>query len=133
MSEARDTARMYDAAAANGCIVVTPEPNEVFVDIDDARSFDVFNRHIEILKELGIVASFKVGDSPSGKPERKHITVTLTEPVSGDEQRVLFQALLGSDLLREILNWKRIRLGITPVSVFFEKESVAQAMQELAP
>lgn len=115
------------AAAAKGLVVVIPKANELFVDIDSAEDFAVFEKHVERLQaashqELGCaVLDYRVTPSNSGG-ERRHAVVTLSRDVKSDVERCLLQACLGSDRLRELLSWVRIESGVrVHPTVFFER------------
>ena len=103
-------------AATLGLAVVFPAPNQLFVDIDDEDSMDVFAENIRRLNNV----SYTVAPSPSGTPGHYHITVTVPEAVSSLE-RIALQAMLGSDPTREILSWQRLRRGISDPTLFFER------------
>jgi hypothetical protein len=113
------TADMQETAAARGLRVVIPEPNQLFLDIDDSESFLVFVANIGILGDLAESQSIK--PSPSGKAGRFHITVTLSRPVKDAFERIALQALLGSDRKHETLSWRAALAGMPNPTVFFEK------------
>ncbi len=108
-----------ECAARLGRVIVYPEPNQLFLDIDDVASLQMFGDHLPILGDL--ISSHKVAQSPSKKIGRFHITVTLSRPVRDDFERITLQALLGSDRLHEVLSWKAASLGIEKPTMFFEE------------
>lgn len=115
-------------AAANkkGLVIVIPEENQLFIDIDSAEDAAIFDRHINILGPEGIlgeslIVSFERAPSPSGKEGREHITVTLARPVESAVERIALQAVLGSDRLHEALSLTRALCGAEHPTVFFEK------------
>lgn len=114
------------AAEAANCQVRYPAPNELFVDIDSEEDFALFEKHLAVFREQCIaVESVDVTPSKSGLPKR-HVVVRLVEPVADATQRVLFQALLGSDRLHELLSLLAIREGTTPhPTMFFEPKEAA--------
>lgn len=114
-------------AADKGLIVVRPQPNELFVDIDDADGHAVFVKHLPILGEL--VASHTIAPSPSGGAYRFHARVMLSRNVFDELERVFLQTLLGSDRLHEVLSWRAATRGVTGVTVFFEKPTNGVALQ----
>ena len=63
--------------------------------------------------------TYLVRPSPSGRPGRHHVVVTMPRPVSPME-RIALQAILGSDPIREMLSWFRIERGIEEPTIFFE-------------
>lgn len=107
-----------ECAAALGRVIVYPKPNELFLDIDDGDSMKLFLDRYPILGDL--VEEYDERPSPSGKPYRFHITVTLSRPVKDDFERIMLQTLLGSDRFHEILSWKAASLGIEQPTLFFE-------------
>jgi len=110
------------AAKERKCRVRYAEPNELFVDIDseDSREkHDALYRCFCNNRECSRVLL----PSPSGRPGRYHAVVTLSRPVRDETERVMLQALLGSDSKRELLALLRIEAGCEPraVSVLFER------------
>jgi hypothetical protein len=128
----RTVADVEAAALAKGLTVRYPEPNELFIDIDTVEQYaqhlnllTIFTNHEEI---EGTIASV----SPSGKPGRFHVVVRLKRPVVDETERVMLQALLGSDTKRELLSWRRIDDGAEDkaISVFFEKPIAKESAAE---
>lgn len=113
----------YKAAEILGMEVVLPQDNQLQIDIDNEESYKVY---------LGNLVRYKLhfADNPvlfteekpskSGKEGKRHITVTLADPIS-NEQRILFQALLGSDPVREMLSYIRLVNDDEHPTLFIEK------------
>ena len=111
----------FARAKKEGWTVVLPQPNELFVDIDDEAGFERFMEFQEILGQNWGVVGVRDTQSKSGNPNRKHIVVTLgcdVDPIT----RIALQACLGSDRKREILSLVNIKSGDTNPTLFFEKE-----------
>ncbi len=106
------------AAKSMGLVIRKPKANELFLDIDNAHDLDIFTKHVEKLSD--IVKAYVATPSKSGG-SKKHIVVTLHRPVKSLTERLLLQAVLGSDRLRELLGWKRIEAGNKNCSLLFEK------------
>ncbi len=121
----------YKAAEILGMEVVLPQDNQLQIDIDDEESYKVY---------LGNLVRYKLhfADNPvileearpskSGKEGRQHITVTLAEPIISkggwyrdNERRILLQALLGSDPVREMLSYIRLVNDDEHPTLFIEK------------
>lgn len=114
-------------AAARGCVVVEPKPNELFIDIDRAEDKECFHRNIGWLGDL--VTGYDTKPSTSGKPEKCHIVVRLNRDVKDHFERIGLQAILGSDRLREVLSWRNAIHESGRPTCFFEKapeESVTE-------
>lgn len=109
-------------AAAKGCVVRVPGPRELFIDIDSEEANNTFDR-LRKACPSGLIQSVSRAPSPSGRPGHYHIVATLERDVEDDCERVMLQALLGSDPMRELLSWRRIQNGSdsAAVSLFFEK------------
>jgi hypothetical protein len=119
MSEGPD--RLEEATAlakAKGRVVVVPKANELFVDIDSEADMERFQR-IRVTLESFLSLKVDIRPSPSGRPDRHHIVVTLDREVT-EIERVALQAILGSDPTREALSYRRILKGIAPATLFFE-------------
>lgn len=115
-------AEAIEIAAEKGCVVRIPGPRELFLDIDSEDANANFDRLLKALL-AGFVQRVDRAPSPSGSPGHEHIVVTLNRDLKGDTERVLLQAALGSDPMRELLSWRRIENGSdsASVSIFFEK------------
>jgi hypothetical protein len=119
MSELNHTFEESQVAARGmGCIIREPKPDELFLDIDSSYDMAIFEKHVTVLGEL--VRSYYTTPSKSGG-DRKHIVVKLSRNVKSLTERVLLQAVLGSDRMRELLSFKRIEAGNRRCTLFFEK------------
>jgi hypothetical protein len=112
-----------ETAAAAGLRAVVAQPNQLLIDIDTLESEYKYNTM------LGMVASFFPLEVTSDLPSKsggdhRHITLTLGHSISNVE-RVLLQAILGSDPKRELLSYVRLLRGIEPATMFFEKPDEA--------
>lgn len=101
----RSLAALEDKAAQHNCELVVAGPFELLLDIDnehDEKQFDVsmkllFERHPFLIKE---VQGWK---SRNG---HKHVRVVLNHEV-GWHDRIMYQAMFGSDRSREVLTFNR--------------------------
>lgn len=115
----------FEAAARKGLAVVIPSPWELFVDLDTEEQRQKFNLCLPVLQASGIVTiqdPYSEAPSPSGRPFHVHIRVKATRPVT-EFERLAFQAMLGSDPMREALGYRRLQIGCSPTTVFFELPS----------
>lgn len=103
-----------------GLSVVIPAPNQLQIDIDDAVSYNVFTRNLGLLKQYWGVGHKSERTSKSGNPERRHITITLNRDVTPLE-RIGLQAVLGSDVKREMFSLIRVLEKDAAPTLFFEK------------
>lgn len=135
-----DTGRDPEEKAKDlGLVVRYPASNELFVDIDSeeqSKAFDdlfkIFCEHywgdiVELTLEESVGAEqpppvFTRTPSPSGKPGRYHVVVTLPRDVPTQKERIIWQALLGSDTKREALAY-----FVDNRSCFFEKPTAEAA------
>ena len=102
-----------------------PEDNELFIDIDTAEAFEEFeNRRFvlyRLLKAAGhTIDGIEVTPSKSGLPHR-HIVLRLSGAMTM-EQRIIFQLALGSDYVREMMNYAAWLNGEPNPSIFIEVE-----------
>lgn len=115
----------HTEAIKRGRRLVLPDDYELFVDIDDSGSMLRFWHAYEM---LSIAArgtgeprwSYIVRPSPSGKPDRAHIVVRTGRRIADPLHRIALQAILGSDPIREALDWQRAMRGAPVVTCFFE-------------
>lgn len=109
-------------ADERGTDIRVPKSNELFVDIDSARDFARFKSVIEMFTRVESVDSWTASPSSSGG-QHQHVVVRMYRNVT-DFERIAFQAMLGSDLKREILSYERLKTGSHPhPTVFFEPKA----------
>ena len=125
MSDVGNREEAEIVAAKKGLMIVTPAANELFVDIDDCESWHVFMRHFHIVKAALPGCVYTKRPSPSGAADRFHVVVTLPRDVATVFERIMLQALLGSDRLHETLSWRAAACGSPEPTLFFEKLDVA--------
>jgi hypothetical protein len=113
--------------------VVFPQPYELFIDLDNEHSYQMFIRLFQIfLKFVDGDASFTERPSKSGLPKR-HVTVYMSRDVKDETERVMFQAFLGSDRVRELLGYVQAANGDPHPTLFLEKgQDVLPAAPERA-
>jgi hypothetical protein len=109
-------------ASRLGLTVRYPGERELFIDIDSETDrvrflslFKVFQEHKDA------AATFTSAPSPSGKPGHVHVVVTLSRPVADQRERIVLQALLGSDTKRELVacvaRWRTGEQSTTKLSI----------------
>jgi hypothetical protein len=90
-----------------------------------------FNRTLEdqLSQFEDLLAAFEELEQPTGvkyrssrTPGHMHVTVELSRVVTSEQERITLQALLGSDPMRELLNYRRLMSGTPPEAncLFFE-------------
>jgi hypothetical protein len=110
-----ETSNRYEDACATAegkaCDVVHSHDRVLMLDIDSDPAHDRFLELLELCNELKLFPidpqNVTCWRSSGGN---RHYTIALQEPMS-DEARVVAQALLGSDLKREMLSLHRVRRG----------------------
>jgi hypothetical protein len=99
--------------------LVIPADNQLQIDIDSEADYQRYLRALKSFQSNHIDVIKKIVEKPSksGLP-RRHITIT-TWSTNTPRDRVFYQALLGSDLVREINNLRRINNNdIFPIAFF---------------
>lgn len=125
---------IFRSAEAKGCEVVVCKDDQIQLDID--RPWKYKESHTadsqKIQNLLGYIADsittwvfFKHSEAWKSRGGNTHIVLTLTEPEKFTiEDRIVLQACLGSDPVRESLNLKRVKDGsISPIALFRPLES----------
>lgn len=107
------------AVKENGFDVVYPEDNQLQLDIDDEAGLIRFENMLYMVGAYLNIKDYNIRTSKSGG-DHKHITITLPHPISPVE-RILLQAILGSDPKREMLSYVRLLKGEKNPTIFFEK------------
>jgi hypothetical protein len=120
MSELTRTFEEAAVEATNlGLVIHLPRPNEVFVDFDSAEIPEAFNDRILELRRYD--SQIKVIKTRS-KSGNWHVRVLFNEDqVFTDAERIMWQAVLGSDPVREWLAAMRVMIAVEHPSIFFEK------------
>lgn len=110
---------------AEGFVVRYPDTDELYIDIDDEqqyaaflKSWAIFERDMAGVQMLG-KPTYTETPSRSGLPSR-HIIVALPFEVT-DEERIMWQAALGSDPVRELLSALRHQRGDVHPTLFVER------------
>lgn len=102
-----------------GYKILVPEPNQLFIDIDTKEQLKQYLSEIERFRDEYTVKEIK--QTPSRrKADGFHITVTLDREITNIE-RIVLQAILGSDPRRELLGLFRIWNEEELVTIFCEK------------
>ena len=103
MSTEAKRADVINKAAKSGNRIVYTDHTTLQLDIDSDADFQKTN---VLLKRLRYVLDYKsLSYCPSKSHNHFHIYVTLKTPMPKKE-RMLLQGLLGSDPIREALNWQ---------------------------
>ena len=112
-----------DRVKKEGFTIYYPEPNELLLDIDSEENFnhfkEMFNRFNDELPYDLMWLRRKVYDSKT--PGHKHISVKFPWNLT-DHERILYQVLLGSDPVREMLSVFRIWNGDSNPTLLVRKE-----------
>lgn len=114
-----ESATVEAIAAARGKVVVYPADDELQLDLDGEDAVCFFREQmVRFNKEVVRVVKHTI--TPSTRPGHWHATLKLERSVYDEVERVLFQALLGSDRVRELLTLVRARRGDKRPSRLFE-------------
>ena len=111
----------YDMAEANGLLVVVPLPNQIQIDIDSDADYAVYTSNYPTVARIRTITAQSCQPSRN-KIEGKHITLTFEETLTPIE-RIAFQAILGSDRIREALSLERIYNNDPTPTLFLEKKA----------
>lgn len=107
-------------AQERGLVIVYPSAYELQIDIDSPEDLARFNHSAKQLDGFQIIKDWKIHKSPSGVLGHYHVTVRLRNDVTPIE-RIFLQALLGSDVKRELLCWRELaRFPEDRTTLFFE-------------
>lgn len=109
-------------AEQKNCWIQRPKENELFLDFDTEEQWIGLDEKIcDLIKDKDCPHSVTVWASQSGPPHR-HVIVTFPKKKFTPGERVLFQALLGSDPKREFLDARRLFHGVSAenTTCFFE-------------
>ena len=124
--DSNETRKAYMARMIEeGNKIVLPADDELQVDIDDELQYANFQRCWPIFeRDIGAwfmdAPTYTEAPSRSGLPSR-HITVKLPFTIESPEERIAWQAALGSDPVRELLSALRSQRGDECPTLFVEK------------
>jgi hypothetical protein len=117
-------------AAEHNCEVVNASDYVLQLDFDSPEIPDDGAVVFGLLKDLGFIPEDTRWEQWRSKSGNWHVQIHFDEPVPA-RQRVLLQALLGSDPKREALNLARIHHGCeNPIRLFRPRVPVAAPEQE---
>ena len=118
---APNSQRAIDEAALLGMDVVFPAANQLQIDIDSDEAYDRYLRVRPLLERH--LSDIEIEEHPSRSGgENRHITLTLSRNVT-DIERILLQACLGSDPVREFLGYIQVLEGDPHPVLFLEKRN----------
>lgn len=109
-----------EIAAKEGLWCEFPQPDELFIDIDNAAGYI----NADVVAAINKTESYplKLNSNilyTTSKSGNRHAYIKCSNPV-GDMQRVALQAALGSDPVKEALSVLRLNLESTAANVLFE-------------
>lgn len=107
---------MEAAVKERGLEVYEPGISEILIDLDDQASQYVMEALVPLARRVGI--DVKVKKILRSQHGNKHAYLEVPFALSPIE-RLLLQAVFGSDRKRELLSYARIRKNISPASVLF--------------
>lgn len=107
-------------AESKNSIVVLPKENELFLDIDDLAGRNTFLRNkTKFSMHVATIEDYTETTSRGGNT---HIVVKLGHNID-PQQRIIYQVLLGSDRIREMLSWIRLINEDPNPTLFFETKN----------
>ena len=115
-----DRQTYFQECADAGLEIKQPLPNQLFLDFDSDKQYENFLILSKVLeRNLAESVDVKVYPSKSGLPHR-HAIVSLPWRLSGEWERLAWQAALGSDPVRELLSCVRNLNGEEWPTIFAE-------------
>jgi hypothetical protein len=115
------TKNRKDSLRTNNRIVVPAKSNQLQIDLDGWQALTRHTHSYFLLEREGLTEGWQPDLQKSETNGHYHLTVTLPKPLPV-ERRILLQALLGSDLSREVYNFIRSTRNAPMPVVFFEKK-----------
>lgn len=105
-------ARMKD------CFCEHADDTTLQLDLDGEAAYELYHRQANMLSELGIL-HIKNAVQRRSRNGNRHVTLTLNHPLD-IQSRIMYQALLGSDIKREMLSLAGLLKGrqVHPILFF---------------
>lgn len=110
-----------------GLIAIFPEARELLLDLDNGADINITVRGVIEREGSWKVLSELITHSKSGKG--RHAYMLLDRYIS-DHNRILIQACLGSDPVREALSLIRLEAGATAITALFETKLQAARVED---
>lgn len=115
-----------ERAAKRGDRIVVPDAYTLQVDLDSPKALQSFGSQLALLRRRSSIANkWKIRITDSAQRGHCHITIRTASRMSL-KVRIALQALLGSDLKRELMNWMRVEKRQKLPILFFEREHCGQ-------
>jgi hypothetical protein len=122
VSDERDP---VEAAQSMFVEIILPGPSELFLDFDTTEAVEQFRKRFEVFVQMEPNAEWSWRRSRT-KISGRHVRVTLGRPTASPTERVMLQAMLGSDPVRELLALKRIRENAPVIDCLFRARSLCK-------
>lgn len=124
--------RAVDQARRENLDVIYPEDNQLQIDLDNEHSLRLLQNQLAIVGKF--IGSYQYEErlSKSGKPEKKHVTLTFYDVTFTTLERLALQAMLGSDRIRELLGYVQYK-NEDPHPVLFLEKKQEQKLLAAAP
>jgi hypothetical protein len=120
-------------AIERGQSIEVAPPNVLQIDIDGPESYERFSEQLEIYQSCPTLPPLgKIVERDSRTPGHKHITIELDTEYTV-EQRIMLQAILGSDLKRELLSLASVYNGHANPIVFYRPQEEVNAATPTGP
>lgn len=117
-----DTRDVFEIAAEANVHVILPRADELLMDIDSRRHRKTLRERLELLRAANIdVQIIDERRSQGWRFWHPKYHVTLRFPrLLNDAERIAWQAVLGSDTMREFISMVTFEKNIPHPTVFFE-------------
>jgi hypothetical protein len=116
------TKTAIERAKRDGLKIIYPGPQQLQIDIDNYANLKTFIDHFVVLEKWLNVKEMTLLSSLSGEPGHYHVTITSKSRYFTALERISLQALLGSDLKREVLGFIMAKSGESKPTLFLEKK-----------
>lgn len=103
-----------------GLSVVPADSRTLQIDLDSHRAVCAYGNHYKLLTEHGLTKGWKPSITPSERKGHAHVTIKLPKPMPL-LKRILYQAILRSDITRELFNTIRAEKKRKYPVIFFER------------
>lgn len=116
---------VFALAEVRDCEAILPADDELQLDIDSPEDYAIMILQMERINAYDGSASgglvLTILDQWDSRGGNKHVVLRANQSLEV-EQRILLQAILGSDRKRELFNWLRVDKGIeNPITLFKPK------------
>lgn len=121
----RTVEEVEEIAKTQGLVAVLPREDEIMLDIDQP-TWKIDQKLVQVLSDNGYQLNH--GRTTISKNKKRHVYYRTNRKLT-DHERILLQAILGSDSTRELLSMIRLTEGSKCPTALFETKAMVKLVE----